>query len=209
MKYIILILTLLSFPAFAYDSYDWKNEPDYTPYLKLSVGRVINQPDDITNSKTKERIPLFQGDNFNYSIEMGISVKKDDSNKEFRLGLGITDLLNQGDSSKYMSPYKVEVFGDHVINYSKGYFTSIGVGYKIACDSRVVSKARDPDFLTEEEYFKINEGYLGKITARFSIGRNFKHYTLSLDHHSQYFTGKPVNNEWEYHVTSFNISKTF
>lgn len=205
---ILIVLTILSAKSKA-DYFDYQSEPDYNPYLKVSVGYILNQPTGVSDPVSKRRVHLFEGDHYNYSVEMGISVLKPNSNKEWHFGLAVTDLLNQGESSKYYSPYKVEVFGDHVTNFNHGYYFTLGVGFKIASDNRILLKAHDVNYFDEEEYFSVNDSFIDKITARVSIGKKFKYYSLSLDHHSQYLVGQPFSDNFEYHVTSFNISKTF
>ena len=208
MVAIVLIALAIALDVKA-DYYDYKSEPDYQPYGKISLGYILNQPSSVINRGTGKTIELFQGDHLNYSMELGLNIKVPESNREFHLGLAFVDLLNQGESSENYSPYKFEVFGDYIFNFSSGYYTSIGVGFKIASDNRVVTKRSDPNFLTEEEYFTVNESYLDKLTARFSIGKKFKYYTLSIDHHSQWLAGQPFNDDFEYYVTSLNISYTF
>jgi hypothetical protein len=198
----------LSSPCFA-DYYDYQSEPDYQPYLKIAVGRVLNQPKTVKTQDGQHKIDLFVGDDYNYQIEMGISVIPVNSRNEFHLGLAVVDLLAQGKTSQNYSPYKFEVFGDYVKNFRNNFYTSLGVGFKIASATEVVfvnGSLYDPN---KKVAVSVNESYLDKVTARISIGKRFKYYNLSLDHHSQYLVGAPFSDDFEYHVTALTISHTF
>lgn len=202
------LVLILSSPCFA-DYYDYKSEPDYQPYLKIAVGYVLNQPKTMIMEGSNRKINLFEGDDYNYQIEMGISVIPVNSRNEFHLGLAVVDLLAQGKTSQNYSPYKFEVFGDYVTNFRNNFYTSIGVGFKVASSEEIVfvnGSLYDPN---KKVAVTVNDSYLDKITARISIGKKFKYYSLSLDHHSQYLVGKPFSDDFEYHVTALTISHIF
>jgi hypothetical protein len=178
-------------------------EPAYTPYIELGVAYNIDQPDSVKSSKYSHRVPLYQGENASYDIETGIKVPTENGDT-LKLGVSWYDLLSKSTSSPH-NPYYFEVFSDYIWNFDDKMFTSIGVGYKILEQTQI-------NYEYQNGKYRIYTGdnpVTDKITARFSIGRQFGNYSVALVHHSQWLKGYPFNNDWEYQVTKISVNYTF
>jgi len=176
----------------------------YTTYAEVGVAYNIANQKSIINNKTKDELFLYGNSVVSYHIETGIKVPVEGGDT-FKMGLYWYDLLNQDQSSKLHSPYKLEVFSDYVWNFRGNWFSSVGVGYKILEQTEIKYELDGVEYTLPTG----DNLVVDKITARFSVGKHYGDYTVSLDHHSQWLKGKPFDKEWEYHVTYVGISYSF
>lgn len=185
------------------------DELAYHGYSKLTIGYVLDMPDKVRiTGPLKNEVSLYEGVNFNYSLETGIAVFN--GVNELHLGVSYIDVLGQtSDSRRTHNPYMFEAFTDYQYNYSSHWFSVIGVGYKILQDDRIESRKETDTNL--KEYYDINIHHMiDNVTARLSIGYHFNdHIDFSLNHHSQWLKGKPFSSEWEYHITTLAVSYNF
>ncbi len=192
----ILGLTTVSFNVLA--------EESYSTYVSVGAAYILDQPSDIHNKEKTHVQKLYEGDKYSYHIETGINVPTETGNA-FRLGLYWSDLLNQGESKKYNRPYKLEAFSDYVIQWDDKMFVKVGAGYKLFEQNEVIYTVDGKQY--KEKLY--DNPILGKLTARLAIGRTFGNYQVSLEHQSQWFQGKPINDDWEYHTTNISLSYMF
>lgn len=176
----------------------------YSTYTEVGVAYNITNQNSVIDNKYLYEQPLYGNSVISYHLETGIKVPIDNGNT-FKIGLYWYDLLNQDSSSKMHRPYKLEVFSDYVWNFSGNTFASAGVGYKVLEQTEINYKVS----YIEREVSTGNNPTIDKITARFSVGKRYGNYTVSLDHHSQWLKGRPFNDKWEYHVTYLGVSYTF
>ena len=176
----------------------------YTTYTEFGIAYNIINQNSVISDKTKYELFLYGNSVLSYHIETGIKVPVEGVDT-FKIGLYCYDLLNQDESSKLHRPYKLEVFSDYVWNFSGNWFSSVGVGYKILEQTEIKYKLKGINHTVTTG----SNPVIDKITARFSIGRHYSNYTVSLDHHSQWLKGKPFNDNWEYHVTYVGVSYSF
>ena len=177
---------------------------NYDSYLKIGLGYNFSAQDSIEYKPTGFKQSLYNGDKFSYSVESGISVSTETGNA-LHLGVYWYDLLNESKANaKVHRPYKFEVFSDYVYQWDDFMFVKIGAGYKIFEQTQV-----NCDYYGQPYTMSSGTNILDKITARLAIGRQFGNYSLSLEHHSQWFKGKPFDHDWEYHVTNVSLAYTF
>lgn len=176
----------------------------YTTYTEVGIAYNITNQNSVIDNKYLYEQPLYGSSVASYHLESGIKVPVENGDT-FKIGLYWYDLLNQDNSSKMHRPYKLEVFSDYVWNFSGNWFSSVGVGYKILEQTEIKYELNGVDRTLTTG----NNPVIDKIAARFSIGKHYGAYTVSLDHHSQWLKGKPFNNKWEYHVTYVGFSYTF
>jgi len=76
---------------------------------------------------------------------------------------------------------------------SSTYYAKVGAGYKVS-----------------ESDIKWNDGSATHpISARMEVGAENGPYSYGVTHRSQYFTGKPFNNNNEYQVTEIFVDYKF
>lgn len=204
LKIISLLFLTFSINCFA--------QENYKVFGKISLSYILSQTNSLTIDNTKYKVSykseLYEGENFSYSLETGVKVPLDNSNKYFLLGLSYYNLLNQGESRYKHKPYFLEVFSDYRKEFDNFYF-QIGVGYKLLYQEKI----HDPNFLTvdnKDYHNTTGNKILDNITARFALGYDFNdNYSINLVHHSQYLVGKPIGNNWEYQYTGINFSYSF
>ena len=176
----------------------------YTTYTEVGIAYNITNQNSVIDDKYKNEESLYGSSLMSYHLEVGVKVPIENGDM-FKIGLYWYDLINQGESSEIHSPYKLEVFSDYVWNFSGDWFSSVGVGYKILEQTEITYKLNGVDRTLTTG----NNLVIDKITARFSVGKHYGAYTVSLDHHSQWLKGRPFNHRWEYQVTYIGISYGF
>lgn len=73
-------------------------------------------------------------------------------------------------------------------------YVKVGAGYKVS---------------ETELRFDDGSSASSPISARIDIGMQKGNFTYGLSHHSQYFTGRPFNNDMEYQKTEVFVDYTY
>lgn len=194
MKFLILLLLSLV-PSLTFAK-DVQTEQWYT---KVGIGYILDQPDDIdllTTTNEQINYQINYGD-YMYIIETGLQINLENSPNYVRFGIGYSDNTS---SNSFHSPKKLDVFSEQTWDYDK-WFLRLGVGFKLDYDLYA---------MYEGQKVKTQQStWLDRITARFSVGFDYKGVEVELGHHSNMFQGKPFNDKFEYHHTSIIVSKVW
>lgn len=193
---ILGLSTIVSVPCLADESYNY--------YSSVGLAYILDQTSKITDDTTGHAESLYTNENYSYNIEAGVSIPLENKN-QLHIGIYWSDLINQGISRKIHRPYKFEAFSDYVWEWDDKMFVKLGVGYKIFQDEKIEYHWQHCTYTTDLS----KKSPIKNITARFAIGRHFGNYSLSLEHHSQWFQGRPISGEWEYETTNINLAYTF
>lgn len=182
---IALLLACLSLTSSA-------DEPD--PYVKVTLGYIVQMPDKI-HLPDREPVELYGDANLSYTLEAGIKVQT------YRIGIAYSDLVSQDFENRHR-PQVTQVFIDNYLPL--GYLEfRIGAGIKINENSTICL-----DDQCTAEYNQNGEGgeILNRFTARLGLVKQFDHFTVGLEHHSQWLQGKPLSDEWEFYRTELTIA---
>lgn len=193
MKYLIYILALLSVschPAYAEQSVDW--------YGKLAYNYHLDQPDIVVKHD-------FSAES--YSLEYGLEIDPDGW-ESYRFGLYWFEPLRMDSySKKIYNPKFLEIFGEKAYNISDYYFR-IGGGYKLYQQTEIFYVGKTSGRILEDS-MPVITNWLDRASARFSVGKKIGQWEVELNHHSNWFVGKPFNDRWEYHNTSISVGLIF
>lgn len=171
------------------------DQGDY--YARLGGGLILDQTEKF-DRLTKKDEPLYysSNDKLSYSIDIGKDLG------HYQYGISSTGLINQGESSYKHKPYKVELFIDYKLTH-QGFGFVVGSGYKIKSQESITFSTGKTHQLSTDIIRK------NRFTARFGVYKRIDDWEIGLAHHSQWFVGRPFNNDWEYHKTEVVISKYF
>ena len=175
------------------------------PYIKIGLGYITAQPNEISLTQTyfNESIPFNQSlyndsNRLKYTLETGLQVNR------YRLGLAWTDKLDQSaQSKKIYHPYLLEVFIEQDYPIFDWCNLVVGAGFKLFEDHSIHIENKYGYHFKDYE-MPIN--FTDNISARIALTKRIGSYEIGLYHHSQWFRGKPFNNDWEPYTTELRLS---
>lgn len=158
-------------------------------YVKVGVGYILSQPYCIEYNNHTIR------NNLNYSewsshIEAGIQYGN--------WSYGIHYAKGKGEQH---DPSKLEAFVDYDWLDNIEWQLITGIGYKLMY--------QDYTIYNDAKVSYNRDGKDDDFSARIGVSRAYGMYEIGLWHHSQWFTGVPINETWEYHKTEITIGVRF
>lgn len=166
-----------------------KAKAETNTYLKFGVGYILSQPDYIEYNQNTIRNNLHYSD-FSAHIEAGFQ------SGDFSYGIHYA----KGDGIGH-DPSKLEAFVDYDWIENNDWQLITGIGYKLIFQEYTTYKNEKVEYNVD--------GKDDDFSARIGLSRSYGVYEIGLWHHSQWFTGAPINETWEYHKTEITIGLRF
>lgn len=157
-------------------------------YTKIGVGYILDQPQYITYNNRTIRQQLDYA-TWSAHVETGLQVGQ--------WSTGIHYAKGNGDVH---DPSKLEAFLDYDWVDDMNWQLITGIGYKLMHQDYIEYNGK------KDRY---NHGTDDKYSARIGLSRSVGQYEFGLWHHSQWFTGVPINETWEYYKTELTVSWRF
>jgi hypothetical protein len=155
-------------------------------YANIGVGYIFSQPTSI--DYTQGRLALTYSP-LSAHFESGFRGQQWAAGMHYAKGSG-----------DFHDPSKLELFVDYDWLADSKWHLVTGIGYKLMYQEYVVNNGQKAVY---------NLGDSDDYSARIGVSRTIGSYEVGVWHHSQWFTGVPINETWEYHKTEVTIIWVF